>query len=161
MNNHAMMITKVKNIYIMLLTAITKENISLVDHYLDDELTKKYKNIIDANINKNLKQVYRQLNLTNLTVVSENNDFVVLQGKTRYISYFVNRNTNEYVSGDNKNRITKSITLKFRKNNTKSQILYRCPNCGVSVNINASGVCSYCNSTLDERYSPYILCSIN
>ena len=156
-----MMITKVKNIYVMLLNAISKENISLVDHCLDDELTKKYKKIIDTNINNNLKQVYRQLNLTDLNIMEENSDYVILQGTTRYITYFVNRNTNEYVSGDNKNRITKTITLKFRKNNVQSQILYRCPNCGVGANINASGVCSYCNSTLDERYSPYVLCSIS
>lgn len=159
-NNQAMMISKVKNIYIMLLHAISKENISIVDHCLDDELTKKYKTIIENNIKNNTKQLFRQLNLTNLNIVYENDEYVTFQGIARYITYYVNRNTNEYVSGDNKNRITKTITLKFRKNNVESKILYKCPNCGVGIEINASGVCSYCDAALDERFSPYILCSI-
>ena len=47
MENQAMMISKVKNMYIMLLHAISKENISMVDHFLDDELTEKFKLTIE------------------------------------------------------------------------------------------------------------------
>ena len=42
MTDKAMMVTKAKNIYIMLLHAISKENMSIVDHYLDDKLTQQY-----------------------------------------------------------------------------------------------------------------------
>ena len=157
MENQAMIITKVKNIYIMLLHAISKENISMVDHFLDDKLTNKYKEIIENNIKNNVKQVYRQLNITNLNIVKEDDDGITLEGTTRYISYFVNRKNNKYVSGDNINRITKHIVLKFRKNKIENKSLYNCPNCGAGLNINATGICSYCGETMDENYSPYVL----
>lgn len=161
MEDNAMMITKVKNIYIMLLHAISKENIAMVDHFLDDELTKKYKEIINKNISNNIRQVYRQLNITNLKIINEDNEFVTFQGLTRYISYFVDRKNNKYVSGDNVNRISKTVILKFRKNDSKSKKLYNCPNCGAGMKINTTGICSYCGTTLDDKYTPYVLCSIN
>ncbi len=49
MENKALFISKVKNIYIMLMEAITNENIDSVDLFLDDTLTKKYRSIVEAN----------------------------------------------------------------------------------------------------------------
>ena len=161
MEDQAMIITKVKNIYIMLLHAISKENISIVDHFLEDSLTEKYKNMIDNNIKNNVRQVFRQLNITNLNIINEDNKSLTLQGTTRYISYFVDRKNNKYVSGDNINRISKNITMKFRKNNIENKVLYNCPNCGAGMKINTTGICSYCGTTLDDKYTPYVLCSIN
>ena len=160
MNNQEMMVTKVKNIYIMLLHAISKENISIVDHCLEDTLTQRFNEIILNNIKNNVKQVYRQLNITNLNIIEEDNEYVTLEGTVRYISYFVNRQTNKYVSGDNKTRINKQVVLMFRKNNIESRQLYKCPKCGAGLNINTSSICSYCDSVVDERFSPYVLCSI-
>lgn len=161
MYNQAMMITKVKNIYIMLLHAISNENISMVDHYLDDELTKHFQKIIDNNIKNNVKQVFRQLNITNLSVVQEDEKYVTFNGLTRYITYFVDRKTENYIYGDNKIRISNNIILKFRKNDVKAKSLYRCPNCGAGLQINTTSICSYCDSAVDERFSPYVLCSTN
>ena len=79
MINQAMTITKVKNIYIMLLHAISKENISIVDHFLDDELTKKYKLVIEKNINNNVKLVFRQPNITDLTIINQDNNYITFQ----------------------------------------------------------------------------------
>jgi len=161
MNDYEMMITKVKNIYIMLLHAISKENISIVDYCLDDELTNKFQTIIENNIKNNVKQVFRQPNISNLHVVEEDNKYITIEAETKYISYYVDRTTNKYISGDNKNRVINSVILKVRKNNTKSKALFSCPNCGAGLKINASGICSYCGGAIDERFSPYILSSIN
>ena len=160
MNNQAMMITKVKNIYIMLLHAISKENISIVDHYLDDALSSKYKKIIENNIKNNVRQVYRQANITDLNIIEEDDNFVTFEAKTRHIEYFVNRKNNKFVSGDNTTRISKTTILKFRKNNIKTKTLYNCPNCGAGLKINSSGICSYCGISLDDKFSPYVLCYI-
>ena len=155
--SNAMTITKIKNIYIMLLHAISKENIAIVDHYLDDKLAAYYNNIIENNKKKNIKQVFRQQNITNITIIEQNEEQITIQCLIRYISYFVNRQTNKYVSGDNKNRISKNVILQFRKNQVPEKLAYDCPNCGASLNINASGICSHCGHALDERYSQYVL----
>ena len=155
-----MTITKIKNIYIMLLHAISKEDISIVDHYLDDELTEKYKEIIANNKKNNVKQVYRQQNITDVRKIYEDSEYITFMCETKYISYLVNRKNNKIISGDNKTRIKKTIYLKFRKNDVNRRILYSCPNCGAGLNINETGICSYCGITVDERFSPYVLCSI-
>ena len=160
MENQAMMITKVKNIYIMLLHAISQENISMVDHYIDDESTKKIRQMIDINIKNNVKPVYRQLNISNIYIISEDDKYLTIEGRVRYITYYVNRQTNKYVSGDDKTRITKNIVLKFRKNNVGHKSLFTCPSCGAGIDINASAICSYCGGAVDERFSPYVLYSI-
>ena len=160
MNNNAMMITKVKNIYIMLLHAISKENIDMVDLYLDDKLTEHFKKLVANNIKNNIKEVFRQPNISDVYIINEDNEYITFETKIRYINYQVNRTTNKHVSGDNKTRISNIVHLTFRKNNTTSKALYKCPNCGVSLKINAGGVCSYCDSVIDERFSPFVLCSI-
>lgn len=160
MVNQAMMITKIKNIYIMLLHAISKEDISIVDHYLDDALTNKYKEIIENNKKNNVRQVYRQPNISNVSVITENDEYVTFECDIKYISYLVDRKTNKFVSGDNKNRISKTVDLVFRKNSVEKKVIYYCPNCGAGLKINSTGICSYCGITVDERFSPYVLCSI-
>jgi len=160
MNNQAMIISKVKHIYIMLLHSISKENISIVDHYLDDSLTQTIKKNIENNIKNNVKQVYRLPNISNLSIIQEDNEHITFNSTVKYIKYLVDRKTNKYVSGDNKNRVTKIAILKFRKNNLNSKILFNCPSCGAGLNINKTSICPYCDASLDERYSPYVLCSI-
>jgi len=161
MTNSAMMITKVKNIYIMLLHAISKENISIVDHFLDDTLTAKINELIEKNKANDLKQLFRQQNISNLVVVEEDEEYQTIQAEIRHITYFVNRKTNKYVCGDNKTRITNTIFLKIRKNNNETKTIIQCPNCGAALKINSSAICSYCGIDIDERFSDYVLCSIS
>jgi hypothetical protein len=144
----------------MLLNAISKENISMVDHYLDNSLTEKYKKIIENNIKNNKKQVFRQPNISNIYTMQENEQYITFQATVKYISYYVNRKTNKLIEGDDKTRITKTVVLKFRKNNVASKTLYNCPSCGAGLNINSTAICTYCNAPLDERFSQYVLCSI-
>ena len=157
MTNKAMIVTKAKNIYIMLLHAISKENLSIVDHYLDDKLTQKYNEIIENYQKNNIKQVFRQPNISQLSVLNENNESITFQAEVRYITYFVNRKNNKFVSGDNKTRITKNIVLSFRKNNTESKSVMHCPDCGAALKINSTGICSYCGIAVDERFSDIVL----
>ena len=160
MSDKAIMITKVKNIYIMLLHAISNENIAMVDHFLEDNLTAEFKRIIENNIKHNVKQVYRQPNISNITIIEENSNSITLSATIKYISYFINRETNKYAHGDNKTRITKTSTLKFRKNKLTPKTLYRCQRCGAGLQINSSSICPYCDTAIDDRFSPYVLCSI-
>lgn len=160
MNNQAMMVTKVKNIYIMLLHAISKENISIVDHYIDDDLATKINNYIENNKTNNVKQVFRQQNISNVDILNESDDCITIRADIKHITYFVDRTSNNYVYGDNQTRKKNTITLKFRKNNIQAKAIIHCPSCGAGLKINNSAICSYCGESLDESYSHYVLCSI-
>ena len=160
MTDKAMMVTKAKNIYIMLLHAISKENMSIVDHYLDDKLTQQYTEMIENYKKNNVKQLFRQPNISQMSVLNETNDSITFQAEVRYITYFVNRKNNKFASGDDKTRITKKVTLKFKKSNNTDRTVIHCPDCGAALNINASAICTYCGIAVDERFSDLVLYSI-
>ena len=161
MENEELNISKIKNIYIMLLTAIAEDNIDRVDHFLDDTLANRYREIVNNNINKNVKQKFEMLNITNVSIINETKDTLVVNAKTRYVNYKVNRKNNSLVEGNNISRQTYSVILKFRKTNVKSQIAYECPGCGASLNLNEKSICEHCGRPIDERYSPLVLTEIN
>ena len=161
MQNQAMTITKIKNIYIMLLHAISKENISIVDHYLDDKLKIKINEWMETNKQNNIKIVFRQQNIANLVILQEDEHNIVFQAEIRHISYYVNRQNNKLVSGDKENRITKKVILKFRKNQVTNKTVIHCPNCGATLQINTTGICDYCQKSLNDKYSQFVLYSID
>ena len=56
------------------------------------------------------------------------------------------------LSAEFQNIIDKNI-----KNNIKPSSQYACPGCGAGIQINTTSICSYCGSSIDERFSPYVL----
>lgn len=161
MYNEAMTITKVKNIYIMLLNSISTGNINKVDHYLDDNLTQYFKKVIEDNTKNNLIQKYDQLNITNVEIIKEDDQTLTISATVKYMDYKIDAKTKKIVNGNNKKRIVNYVLLGFRKNKKRDTSIYRCPNCNAGLNINNSSICTYCGSNVDERYSEYVLCSIN
>lgn len=161
MSEEALTISKVKNIYIMLLHSITKENISIVDHFLDDNLTAMFGQMINENIKNNVKQKYGLLNISHVAKQTETADQVVFSAVVRFCDYKVDRKTNKVVEGNAEKTVTYNVLLHFRKNDVEDRVLYHCPSCGASLNHNATSICPYCNKSVDERYSKYVLTEIS
>ena len=136
-------ISKIKNMYIMLLYAITKEDINRVRHYLSDELFSKYDSLIKENISKKVVQKYGELNVGKVSIDNIDENFVIVNIEAKYIDYLIDRGTREYVKGETK-RSTHHLTLKVRYNGDNERLVHRCKNCGAPLNDNLTGVCSYC-----------------
>ena len=161
MDLDAKTISKLKNIYISLLDAIMEENIDKVDHFLDDELTSYYRQIIENNKRKNVFQKYDLLNISNIELISETCDEITVSATIKYIDYQLDKKKNRVVSGDDSKRLSFFATLVYRKKQVQDQLVYKCPNCGANLDFNASGICPQCNKPIDERYSEYVLKSIS
>ena len=149
-------ISKIKNMYIMLLYAITKEDINRVRHYLSDELYNKYDELIKTNIANNVVQKYGELNVGKVRVVSSDNDFIIANIEAKYIDYLIDRTTREYLLGETK-RNKHNVELKIRYNSNNEKLVHRCSNCGAPLNDNLSGVCSYCNVAVTTDESIYVI----
>ena len=76
---------KIKNMYIMLLYAITKEDIGRVKQYLSDDLFKEYENKINDNIAHNIVQKYGELNVARVDILSEEENIINAQILVKYI----------------------------------------------------------------------------
>ena len=153
-------ISKVKNMYIMLLYAISREDIDRVRQYLSDDLAKKYESIIKENIENNLVQRYGELNVSKVEIISEENNVITLQLVVKYIDYKIDRKTKKYVSGET-TRHSYYKTLRVTYNLDNKAIVYRCKNCGAQLNVNLTSVCSYCGEPVDNEDSLFVIESIN
>ena len=166
MNNDEL-ISKLSNIYIMLLYSIMTNDINRVKHYLSDELYNKYKNIVDNHISNNETEMYDELNVYKFNIVKreilDNKEIITVNLISRYMNYVMDNETKKIKSGVNTNRIEKQHTLVFEKviNNLDSKIIHKCPNCGANLDINYKGVCEYCNNSVDLSNEDYILIQID
>lgn len=82
MENKALFISKIKNIYIMLMEAITNKNIDSVDLFLDDTLTKNIEVLLKQT--KKVIQKYDYLNISNVEIMNETDEFVSVNANVRY-----------------------------------------------------------------------------
>ena len=158
--DHDEIIAKIKNMYIMLLYAITKEDIDRVRQYLSDDLASEYEEKIKDNIANNVVQKYGELNVSKVDIVSDQDGIVIANIVAKYIDYKIDRETRKFMSGET-TRSSHNVVLRVNCNPNNKELVYRCKNCGAHLNINLTSVCSYCNEPVDNDDSPYVIESIN
>ena len=76
-----------------------------------------------------------------------------------YINYRIDRN-GYITSGNRNNPVTEKFEVTFRKDFEKES-LTKCPNCGASMDVNATGRCPYCNNIFKQDDYDYILTDIS
>jgi len=155
------------NVFIKLFTAIMIDELDGVKHFLSEELYNKYKNIINELKNKNLTQMYDELNIrtseiTNINI-TDTEYIITFKIDARYMDYLINSDTGNYVKGNNKSRIEKNYILTFKKiiDYKNQNSIRRCPGCGASIDVNDNGKCVYCSTTYNLDDYDYILYNIN
>ena len=153
-------ISKIKNMYIMLLYAITKEDINRVRQYLTDDLATHYEEKIKYNTENNVVQKYGELNVASVDIIRVENDLIVANLVVKYIDYKIDRKTRKFKGGE-KTRSVRNVTLKVKYQGHNKDIVYRCSNCGAVLNINLTSVCSYCGEPVDDSESLYVIESID
>ena len=165
--NKEMFITKVNNIFVMLHSAIMMDDINRVRHFISDELEKKYENILTELNNKNLRQMYDELNVktTEIDNVSIEEDKIRIKVVivSRYMDYLIDKTSGKFISGINNRRIEKTNYLIFEKKigNRYNKIDKKCPGCGANIDVNKNGKCSYCGQIFDTENYDWILTSID
>lgn len=150
---------KIENMYIMLLYSIMKEDIDRVRQHLSDELVEYYRQVIENNISKNIVQKYGELNVSSVDITNIKNDVISAKIVVKYIDYRIDRTTRKFKEGE-KERSTHIINLKIRYHEHNKDSIYRCPSCGAILNVNLTGVCSYCDEPLEDEESVYVIESI-
>ncbi len=159
-------LTKVDNIFVMLCTSIMTNNLNRVAHFISDEVFKQKKSYVEELNSKNLMQMYDELNVKSTEIVDVKilDDKFVIEVKltARYMDYLLDKSTRKFVSGNNTSRIQKDYYMIFekRRNASKLGIIRFCPNCGAPMDLNNTGVCSFCHKVFDQENHDWILTSI-
>ena len=76
---------KIKNMYIMLLYSIMKEDINRSKQYLSEELFKEYEKKINDNIANNIVQKYGELNVAKVDILGEEENLITARILVKYI----------------------------------------------------------------------------
>jgi len=165
--NQAMFITKVNNIFIKFFTAIMKDNLAEVDHFISDEVYQFGENILVPIRGKNYRHMYDELNVKESVIRSVDlvdNEFVVnVYLQSRYMEYVLDLNTGNVVSGNDSSRIQVNYMLTFTKKTSASSqgIAKKCQACGAPMDVNNSGKCEYCGSIYKQEEHDWVLKNIS
>ena len=156
----------VANVFVKLFTSVMLDELDNVKHFLSEDVYNQYKSKIDDLNNKGLRQIYAELNVKDSSIIKvsiTDTDFIVTVIVTsRYMDYIVDKNSGNFISGNNQSRIEKNYTLIFTKkrNFLQQGVVRKCPGCGASISVNTSGKCEYCGTIYNLEKYDYILTSI-
>lgn len=158
---------KVDNVYIQLYTAVMKQDLQKVKHFLSDKVYEKYDKRIKELQSENQIQIYDELNVsgTEILGIEEFEDRFEIRVKllTKYLDYRIAKDTRKFISGNRDVRTEKYVNLTFSKikNAKKLGSARKCTGCGANMDLNKTGVCEYCGSVYILRDYDWVLEEIN
>lgn len=154
---------KADNMYIQIFTAVMKQDLMRVKHFLSEELYVRFEKKVKELQEKNLMQVYGELNVsdTNIANITEDDQEFKIEVNllTKYLDYQIDKNTKKMVSGNCDVRVEKYVKLIFTKTkNAKTLGVARsCQGCGANLDINFDGRCPYCGAVFKLQEYDWIL----
>ena len=160
--DESVFLSRIDHIFIMILSAITCNDIRSVKHYLSDEVFNKFDLLVQEYKSKGYNRIFDESNIKNSYIndvnVDEEKINITCTIETRYMDYFIDNN-GKYISGINNHRIEKTNKVVFSKRLDANELLSarRCPNCGKTLDINDSGICPYCNGVFNMEKYDYIV----
>lgn len=164
--NEATFKSYVDNMFVKIYSAIMYDELDTVKHFMTEDLYSKYKEQLTNLNKKNLRQMYDELNVKSTSIINfESNDtelIITVDLISRYLDYYLNKETGDFVSGNNQNRIEKRyiLTLIKKRDFLTQKAARKCPGCGANISINTNGKCSYCGSIYNLEDYNYILTKV-
>ena len=164
--NEAMFKSYVDNIFVKIYSAIMFDELDTIKHFITEEIYQDLMKKLNELNKKNLRQMYDELNVKSTEIINfetTNDEFIItVKLISRYLDYYLDKETGDYVSGNNKTRIEKEniLTLTKKRDFLTKKIVRKCPGCGASANTNKSGICPYCTTSYNLEDYDYILTNI-
>ena len=151
--------SKVENEFIQIMLSTVSRKTLPVKHFVNDEVYAKIINKIKNDVNNGRIQIYDELNVAGIDIknIQEFDDKfqidVVVHSKA--LDYYLNLATRRFLSGNNTSRTDRDVAMTFekKKDNKELGAARRCPGCGANIDINKTGVCTYCGTVIElENY---------
>lgn len=158
---------KVDNVFIQLYTAVMKQDLQKVKHFLSEEVFEKYDRKVKELQQNNQIQVYDELNVSNTEIMSmeefEDRYEIRVSLLTKYLDYKIAKDTRKFLSGNRDVRLEKIVKLKFSKIKNAKELgaARKCTGCGANMDLNKTGVCEYCGSVYVLKDYDWVLDEID
>lgn len=165
--NETVFIANVNNMFIKFFTNIMLDTLPEVKHFVSDEVYEYGLSLIEEAKKRRCRQMYDELNVKNTIIqsIEQDDDYYVINVilHSRYMNYIISLDDGSYVSGNNTSReqVNYSLVLKKKRVTKQKDIVRKCPSCGASINVNASGKCKYCGTIFNQEDYDWIITSLN
>lgn len=164
--DEGMFTSKVINMVVQYFTAIMKNDLEDVKHFLKEQPLEYGMNIVNDMKSKNRRQMFDELNVRNVVIRNksedDNNYIYDITLEARYLDYQLDLSSGEKVSGNDQDRVMKKYELKIIKSKDAKEQgnIRRCPGCGASLDVNYSGKCPYCGAIYNQEDYDYQILEI-
>mgnify|MGYP004481370857 FL=1 len=158
-------ITYVNNVFIQIYTALMTKEIENIKHFVTDDVYEQLKQKVDILNQKGLIQMYDELNVARTDIlhyqIEDHQMIIQVMILSRYLDYLIDLEGN-YVSGNRDSRVSRNNYLTFMKKIDFQTVgtVNKCPGCGASIDVNASGICPYCGTVYNQEDKNWILSSM-
>lgn len=156
-------ITNVNNIFIQLNLSIMENNLSKIDHFVDDNIFSELKSKLDDLNAKNQIQIFEEINIKQTLILKitnlEDKDIIKVNITSEYVSYVINKDNKTIISGNPDRLIEKENYLTFEKQkdaNIQGEAR-KCHSCGSNMDINDNGKCQYCGAIYNLENYDWVL----
>ena len=159
--------SKVENEFIqIMLSMVTRKTLS-VKHFFNDETYQKILDKINDDVKNGRIQIYDELNVAGVELqnIEELDDKfrinVLVHSKA--LAYYISLSTRKYLSGNNTSRTDRDYSIIFekKKDNKELGAARKCPGCGANLDINKTGVCSYCGTIIELENYDWVITYMN
>ena len=151
--------SKVENEFVKIKLSIVTGKTERIQHFVSDDVYKKIVAKVEEDIKNNRIQMYDELNVFEVTItnIEELDDRfkITVNVHSKALTYYLNRQTRKFLSGNNSYRIDAFSTLVFEKLKQHEMLGFarRCPYCAATLDINNNGICKFCGNTFPlENY---------
>lgn len=144
--------SKVENEFVKIYLAQVTGKTEPVKHFVSDEIYDKIVNKVQSDIQNNRIQMYDELNVAEVRILNieelKDRFKITVSVHSKALTYYLNRATRKYLSGNNKSRDDKYSTIVFEKIKDARALgqARKCPFCAAPVDINNNGICNFCGS---------------
>ena len=131
-----------------------------VKDVITDEMFNMYESQLSSMEIKGEQNIMNGFNLKDcaITNVVDQNDNIEVTTKyiIEFYDYIIEKESGKVLRGSKVNKLRMYYDFTFVMKNTDEKIEH-CPNCGAPVEVNASGVCPYCNSKIVGENTSWVM----
>ena len=131
-----------------------------VHNVITDEMFNMYESQLSSMEIKGEQNIMNGFNLKDCAISNcvEQNDNVEVTTKyiIEFYDYIIEKETGKVLRGSKVNKLRMYYDFTFVMKNTDEKI-DKCPNCGAPVEVNASGMCPYCNSKIVGENTSWVM----
>jgi len=154
--------SKVEHMFTIFYNSIMQDELSKVEPILGDKIYKEYENKLKELRKNNLRQMFEEVKIKSVTILSSDliNDKLVVKVLlvSEYIEYLIDKSSGQYVYRNETSENGKRNYFILEKKIDSS--VKKCQACGANININQLSKCEYCGTIFNIKDYDWVITEI-